>query len=118
MSRYLVRSLTGLAVVAMAVVLASPARAQDAKPKKSPEYAGAITAVDAKAGTVTLQKKDGDSKTFSCAVDCKFGGKEDKAKSLADYKVGDKVTAHYTDDAGKLVCHKLSLWHGRAKKSE
>ena len=119
MSKYLVRSLTGLAVVAMVVALASPVRAGDAKPKKLPAAGGTITAIDAKADTVTLKNKDGESKTFTCAPTCKFGGGDDKATSLADYKVGDKITVHYSDEAGKLTAQKLSLWRApHPKKTE
>ena len=117
MSKYLARALTGLAVVAMAVALASPVRAQDTKPPKMPHMGGTITALDAKAGTVTLKNKDGE-KTFTCAPTCKFGSPDDKATSLADYKVGDHITVHYTDDAGKLTAHKLGIWHAAHKKTE
>ncbi len=72
----------------------APAKAEKAKMKQA---TGEVTAVDAKANTITVKKG---KKETTINVDDKtkiMVGKEKKA--LADVKVGDKVTVHYSEAA-------------------
>ncbi len=77
----------------------APAEKKEAAPAKKEEKAkmkqvtGEVSAVDAKANTITVKKG---KKETTITVDDKtkiMVGKEKKA--LADVKVGDKVTVHY-----------------------
>ena len=74
---------------------AAPAKAE--KKAKMKQVTGEVTAVDAKANTITVKKGKKDT---TINVDDKtkiMVGKEKKA--LADVKVGDKVTVHYAEGA-------------------
>ncbi len=67
---------------------AKPA-AEKKAPAKVQQVTGDVTAVDAKAGTITVKGKNGE---VTVAVDAKTA-----------VKVGDKVTAKYTEVDGKNV---------------
>ena len=100
-----------IALAGAIVGLTQTARADDqAKKAEKPQQhqaTGKITAVDAKAGTITIDHKK-ESKTFAVASDVKFGSEGDTVKmTIADLKVGDKVTIHYTEDGGKMMAHKV-----------
>ncbi len=115
MSRRLFRALSLVTLAAVTVALIAPvARAAEGKAKKH-EWTGTIAAVDAKAGTCTIQKMGKDqkeiSKTFECAPDCKVTG----AAAMADLKVGEKVTVTYTEQGGKLTCHAMAVKTPKAK---
>ncbi|HUK82488.1 MAG TPA: copper-binding protein [Verrucomicrobiae bacterium] len=103
------KSLTRTALIfgLAAAVLACTqvARAANAK-KDQKEVQGKITAVDATAGTVTIKHKK-DTMTFTAAPDIEFGGAGNKKITLADLKVGDHITVHYTEESGKLMAHKI-----------
>ncbi len=76
------------------------------KPKQH-QTTGEISAVDAKANTVTIKHKAA-SMTFTLAPDVKFGsGGENVNLNISNLKVGDKVTIHYTEDGGKMIAHKI-----------
>ena len=68
---------------------AAPAKAEKKSPAKVKQVTGDVTAVDAKAKTITVKGKKGD---VVIALDDKM---------LADVKAGDKVTAKYTEADGK-----------------
>src|SRR5512139_1950914 len=75
----------------------APAKAEKAAKAKMKQVTGEVTAVDAKANTITVKKG---KKETTINVDDKtkiMVGKEKKA--LADVKVGDKVTVHYAEGA-------------------
>ncbi len=124
MSSRLFRSLSLVTVAAVAVALASPAaRAEDAKPakEKKHQWTGTIESCDATAGTCTIKKmkdKKEESKTFTCAADCKMMGADDKPATMADLKPGEKVTVSYTAEGDKLVCHSLTIKPPKAPKAE
>src|SRR5690349_11289932 len=65
--------------------------------KKGEEYFdGDVSAVDFKAGTVTVKKKDAGTMTFAAAQASKFYVKQKKeGAGLSDFKVGDKVEVWY-----------------------
>lgn len=68
---------------------------------------GEITAVDTQANTFTLKTDKGDI-TCALGADSKIkSGKE--VKTLADVKVGDKVTCKYKTEGDKHVCKTLNI---------
>ena len=113
MKKYLVRMIAALSIVAVALTFASVVRAQgtNAPPAKVRhdwhELTGGITAVDAKAGTLSI-KKGKETTDFQVSAKCKvlLTGKENQI--VADLKVGDKVTVTYTEEGGAKVAHRIA----------
>lgn len=111
MKKYLVSSL-----LAVAVALSSSTFAADqgaAKPEKAAEvkikthaFTGEITAVDAKANSLTAKNAKDESKTFK-AEGAKVKTADKPDATLADLKVGDKVLVVYVEDNGALVAKKI-----------
>jgi len=102
-----------LPVVAVAVALAFalPLRAEDqAKPEKPKQhqFTGEIMKVDAAAKSITLKNSKGEEKTFSLTDKAKISTKDKETAELSDLKVGDKVTAHYTEQDGKAMASKIN----------
>ena len=100
-----------VSVLAVALAVALPARAEDNAPKKAAtsakhDFTGAITAVDATAGTLTVKKKDV-SKDFTCGADCKVSTPTNDKAALADLKTGDKVKVVYVEKDGKDTAQKI-----------
>jgi Cu/Ag efflux protein CusF len=116
-----VRSALVIALAGAILGLVQTTRAEDTtkksdKPKKT-QATGEITAVDAKANTVTIKHKTA-SMTFTLAPDVKFGsGGENVNLNLSNLKVGDKVTIHYSEDGGKMIAHKIGQVDVSAKKA-
>jgi Cu/Ag efflux protein CusF len=112
MKKYLVSSL-----LAVAVAVGSSAFAADqtaAKPEKAAEvkikthaFTGEITAVDAKANSLTAKNAKDDSKTFK-AEGAKVATADKKDATLADLKVGDKVLVVYVEENGVAIAKKIS----------
>lgn len=66
---------------------------------------GTVTKVDKTGRTVTVKTEDGSEETYHLAKDATVEGEHGVMKG-ADYaKEGEKVTVHYTEDAGKKVAH-------------
>lgn len=66
---------------------------------------GTVTKVDKTGRTVTVKTEDGSEETYHVAKDATVEGEHGVMKG-ADYaKEGEKVTVHYTEDAGKKVAH-------------
>ncbi len=66
---------------------------------------GTVTKVDKAARTVTVKTEDGSEATYHVAKDATVDSGHGLMKG-ADYaKEGEKVTVHYTEDAGKKVAH-------------
>lgn len=84
---------------------AAPAEKKETKKAvaKVKHVTGEVTAVDAKANTLTVKGKKGD---VALSAD------EKAAAKLADVKVGDNVTVKYKEDGGKNVATSI------AKKAE
>jgi Cu/Ag efflux protein CusF len=107
-----VRSTLALALVGALMGLSQPVRAEEAakKSEKSNKHqaTGEITAIDTKANTVTIKRKNANM-TFALAPDVKYGsGGQIVNLNISNLKVGDKVTVHYTEDAGgKMTAHKI-----------
>lgn len=94
-----------------APVKAEEKKAEPAAEKKAPvkvkQVTGDVTAVDTKANTITIKGKKGDV-TVACDAKTKIKmGKE--TKTLADIKVGDKVTAKYTETDGKMTAKSIAI---------
>lgn len=87
MKRVLFCAVSILAVTA----LATGASAAEQKAKVQ-QVAGEITAVDAKAKTITIRTADRDVTLDASRI-----------KDVGKMKVGDKVTAEYTEKDGKLA---------------
>lgn len=86
---------------------AAPAMEQKKAPVKVKQVTGDVAAVDAKANTITVKGKKGDV-TVACDAKTKMMmGKE--AKTLADIKVGDKVTVKYTESDGKMTAKSIAI---------
>ncbi|MBI4653977.1 MAG: hypothetical protein HY752_03165 [Nitrospirae bacterium] len=87
---------------------AAPAKAEEKKaPAKVQQVTGEVTAVDVKANTLAVKGKKGD---VMFSVDDKTTvtvGKE--KKTLADVKVGAKVTVKYVEMDGKNVAKSIAI---------
>ena len=83
------------------------------------KFQGEITALDAAAGTVTVNDKDKGPITLSVPQDCMLFVKHKKgAATLADFKVGNGVKLLYVQNGTNVVC--TSMWqpgsHPREKE--
>lgn len=96
---------------------AAPAEKKDAKPAKkaaTKQTTGEVTAVDAKANTITVKAKKGDV-TVSADDKTKF---MPKGKTIADVKAGDKVKVTYTEADGKMTAKSVTIMPAAKKKEE
>jgi hypothetical protein len=86
-----------------------PATAPAEKPEKPKRhlFTGLIESINTKANTVVVKHKE-DTKTFSISDATKYSTEDKKDAALADFQVGEKVTVHYTEEAGVLVAHKIT----------
>ncbi len=67
---------------------------------------GTIDSVDHAGRTVTVKAADGSKTTYHFAKDGVVEGSHGvESASKWTYKSGDKVTVHYTEDAGKKIAH-------------
>lgn len=94
---------------------AAPAAKAEAKkaPAKVQQVTGEVTAVDAKANTLTVKGAKGDVALTADKATVKIG--KDK-KSLADVKVGDKVTVKFSEADGKNVAKSVAVAAAKAEK--
>jgi hypothetical protein len=122
MSKRLLRAAMVLGIAALALSFTGVIQAADTstpsnaaapapapKPKRQ-QYTGTVTAIDAKAGSLIVKKGE-ESKTFKIGEKTKYSTME-KPKgtaAVADVKVGDKITVHYTDEDGVLVAHSVGV---------
>jgi VCBS repeat-containing protein len=124
MRKSLQRGIAVLSVVAVALAIALPVRAEEKAVKKAKaasdhQFTGTITAVDATAGTLTAKNKKEESKDFTCAADCKVHIALKEKATLADLKVGDKVTVKFVEKDGKNTAQKVTLTgEGKEKKEK
>ncbi len=96
---------------------AAPAADKKADKKaKTVQATGEVTAVDAKANTITLKAKKGDV-TVACDDKTKVLPKD---KKIADVKVGDKVKVIYTEADGKNTAKSVTIMPApkKAEKKE
>lgn len=100
---------------------AAPAPAKEEKKmdekkhaKKDGHYVhGEVTAVDAAANTLTVKGKKGE---VTLTIDDKT--KFHKGKTLADVKVGDKLTVKYAETDGKMVATSITTKKAHHEKKE
>lgn len=94
---------------------AEPATEAKKAPEKVKQVTGEVTAVDAKANTVTVKGKKGDV-TVEVTADIKItAGKE--AKTIADVMAGEKATVKYVEKDGKNTAKSIDV-KAAAKKEE
>ena len=105
-----------LSLVLMFAFTAVTFAAEKAKKAAKKQVTGEVTAVDAKANTLTVKGKSGDV-TVSTDDKTKITAGKDK-KTLADVKVGDKVEVKYTEADGKNTASHVSIKAAPAKKAE
>ncbi len=124
-------SVAGLSFAAEEKKAAAPAKAEEKKaaapakeekkaekkaPAKVKTVTGEVTAVDAKANTLTVKGKAGD---VALSADDKTTVKIGKdKKSLADVKAGDKAVVKYSEVDGKNVAKSIAAKEAPAKKAE
>ena len=111
-----VLSVAGLSFAAeKAAPAAAPAeKAEKKAPAKVKQVTGEVAAVDAKANTLTVKGKKGDVMITADDKTVVKVGKE--KKSLADVKMGDKVTVKYAEMDGKNVAKSIMVSAAPAKK--
>jgi len=104
------------------LTLALPSFAEDVAPKKEAkvaavghDFTGAITAVDAAKGTVTIKGHKDVEKTFTIDATTKIVTTDKPVATLADLKVGEKIKVAYTEDAGKITVVKITQAKEKAK---
>lgn len=85
----------------------APAKKEVAKKAAKKQVTGEVTAVDAKANTLTVKGKKGDVMLSTDDKTTVMAGKE--KKTLADVTVGEKVTVHYSEADGKNVATKVAV---------
>lgn len=114
MKGHLARVLLCVALLAPAIaprlaVAADQPNQYNVDKKKDLEFKGAITALDATAGSVTIKNKEKGSMTFAIAKDCLFFVKaKSGAAAVTDFKVGEQVHVLYNEAGTVLTCH--SMW--------
>lgn len=127
MSKHLLRTAMAVGIAALALSVAAPVRAQGTststnapaatpRPKRQ-QYTGMVESIDTKAGTAIV-KKNTDSKTFKIGDKTKYSTVDKKDATVADIKVGDKVTVWYTDEGGVLTAAKIGVPASVAKKEK
>ena len=95
---------------------AEPAKAEKkAAPAKVKQVTGDVAAVDAKAGTITVKGKKGDTTVATDAKTKIMMGKD--VKAIADVKVGDKVTVKFSEADGKMTAKSVAI-KAAEKKAE
>jgi len=86
-----------------------------AEPAKVKQVTGDVAAVDAKAGTITVKGKKGDTTVATDAKTKIMMGKD--VKAIADVKVGDKVTVKFSEADGKMTAKSVAI-KAAEKKAE
>jgi Cu/Ag efflux protein CusF len=112
-----VLSITGLCFAAEKAMTRSTMKEQSAEkaaPVKIMHVWGEVTAVDAKAGTLTIKSKKEEVSLSTNDKTVIRTGKE--KKTLADIKVGEKVRARYSEVDGKNLAKSIS--YGSMKMAE
>ena len=93
------------------VTAPAPAEKKEAAPAKPAIkkmwVTGEVTAVDAKAMTLTVKGKKGDVALMAEEKTRIRMGKE--KKTIMDVKVGDRVTVRYTEMDGKMVAKSITI---------
>ena len=110
-----VLSFAGLSFAADKPAAEKKAEPVKAAPVKVKQVTGDVTAVDAKAGTITVKGKKGDTTVATDAKTKIMMGKD--VKALADVKVGDKVMVKFSEADGKMTAKSVAI-KSAEKKAE
>jgi Cu/Ag efflux protein CusF len=108
----MIRAVTAASLIAVALVFAVPAHAQEAMKQAKPtkpkprQFTGEITEMANM--SVTLKNKDGETKMFTLTDKSKVTTVAKKAAELSDLKVGDKVMVRYVEEDGKNVVQRIA----------
>jgi hypothetical protein len=86
---------------------AEPAKAEKKATAKVKQVTGNVAAVDAKANTITVKGKKGDT-VVTCDDKTKIMMGKDK-KAIADVKVGDKVMVKFSEADGKMMAKSVAI---------
>lgn len=87
---------------------AAPVTMEEKKaPAKIKQVTGPVTAIDAKAKTITIKGRKGDVTVSTDDKTKVMIGKD--AKTVGDVKTGDKVTAKYSEVDGKNVAKSIAI---------
>jgi hypothetical protein len=104
-----------LVIIVSVLIVLSVARFSFAEEKKHSTKAmlvsGEVTAVDAAANTLTIKGKKGEV-VLTTTDKTKFA----EGKTLADVKVGDKLSAKYSEKDGKMMAWKVMTKKEMTKK--
>ncbi|SPQ00911.1 exported hypothetical protein [Candidatus Sulfobium mesophilum] len=104
-----------LVIIVSVLIVLSVARFSFAEEKKHSTKAmiisGEVTAVDAAANTLTIKGKKGEV-VLTTTDKTKFA----EGKTLADVKVGDKLSAKYSEKDGKMMAWKVMTKKEMEKK--
>ncbi|HUO76046.1 MAG TPA: DUF5666 domain-containing protein [Thermodesulfovibrionales bacterium] len=111
-----VLSVAGLSFAAEKAAPAPAEKAEKKAPAKVKQVTGEVAAVDAKANTLTVKGKKGDVMVNTDDKTSVKIGKE--KKSLADVKMGDKVTVKYAEMDGKNVAKSIMVSAAPAKEKK
>lgn len=104
-----------VATAAVAIALSTGTFADGKKAEHKghgPHYMGEIVSIDK--DSLKLKTHDGEV-TVALTSDTKFGGK-DEAKTVSDFKAGDKVFVGYKEEDGKKVATRVGIPHHHEKK--
>jgi ribosomal protein S1 len=93
----------------------APAMEEKKAPAKIKQVTGDVAAVDAKANTITVKGKKGDT-VVTCDDKTKIMMGKDK-KAIADVKVGDKVMVKFSEADGKMTAKSVTI-KSAEKKAE
>ena len=121
-STSIVAAILGLALVSTPVTAQAATTAPAAAPAKAkasnPRFHGALTALDAAAGTATVDistKKDPNTSLELTIAPTTKIKKDGKNAALADFKVGDVVGGSYIDADGKKTAVNFGSLKAAAK---
>lgn len=112
----------GALVTAAAWLLPVGACAEDqnlkeGKPKRR-SFTGEVIAVNPSQKSFTLKNRKGEEKTFICSEKCRITLEDKETATLADLKVGVRLTSSYTEEGDVNVCHRLAPPKSKAKPKQ
>lgn len=90
---------------------------KEGKPKRR-SFTGEVVSVDVAKKTFTLKNRKNEEKTFICSEKCRVVLEGKEVASLADVKVGDRLTSSYTEEEDVNICHRLAPPRSKAKPKE
>ncbi|MDW8345037.1 MAG: hypothetical protein RMM51_11190 [Verrucomicrobiae bacterium] len=112
----------GALVATVALLLPGGIRAEEqnlkeGKPKRR-SFTGEVIAVNPDKKSFTLKNRKGEERTFFCSEKCRIVLEDKEAATLADLKVGIRLTSSYTEEGDVNVCHRLTPPKSKAKPKQ